>query len=320
MGCCGGCQCCACWVDSVYRLKQQRLKAWKPVLTPCPVISIFLGVGIVFIALGFLFFFTTRDVYETEYVRYDNAKGCKIDEKCTVDIEVNQDMEKEVYLYYRLTKYNQNHRRYAQSRSPPQLRGDSDLEYSDLAQCVPRISEDDEEDDDAIFLPCGLIAYSLFNDEFSLSKNGKDIKLKESDIAWSTDVGEKYVTPSSGKGVKQVFGTKDYENEHFVVWMRVAALPQFNKLYGRISQKISKGKYQVEIENNYEVSDFSGEKKVFLSTTSWLGGYNLFLPISYWVVGGICLLAGTILLIITKTSASREDGDVSLIPWMTSAE
>lgn len=33
----------------------------------------------------------------------------------------------------------------------------------------------------------------------------------------------------------------DEENEHFIVWMRTAALPNFRKLYGKIEKKVEKG-------------------------------------------------------------------------------
>ena len=39
------------------------------------------------------------------------------------------------------------------------------------------------------------------------------------------------------------------QNEHFIVWMRAAALPQFRKLYGRIEKDLPAGtELSVEIE------------------------------------------------------------------------
>ena len=49
--------------------------------------------------------------------------------------------------------------------------------------------------------------------------------------------------------------------EHFIVWMRTAGLPNFRKLWGRIEPKlITKGKYRVTIQNNYETTAFQGKK------------------------------------------------------------
>ena len=42
----------------------------------------------------------------------------------------------------------------------------------------------------------------------------------------------------------------NYFLEHFIVWMRTAATPDFRKLWGRIEQTIQPGTYTVTIENS----------------------------------------------------------------------
>ena len=99
-----------------------------------------------------------------------------------------------------------------------------------------------------------------------------------------------------------------YQNEDFIVWMRTAALPNFRKLYRRVSHADPKetqfkdglpaGKYLVEIEYNYPVVSFDGTKTLILANTSWMGGKNNFLAIAYFVVSLICLILGVVFLII----------------------
>lgn len=71
--------------------------------------------------------------------------------------------------------------------------------------------------------------------------------------------------------------------------MRTSGLPNFRKLWGRIEDDLEKGDYTVEIQSNYGVGDFDGEKYVVISTANALGGDNTFLGIAYIVVGGITL-------------------------------
>ena len=104
-------------------------------------------------------------------------------------------------------------------------------------------------------------------------------------------------------------------DEHFIVWMRTAALSHFRKLWGRIDTDLPKGSIiTVAIANRYNTYRFNGEKRVVLSTSSWLGGKNDFLGIAYIVVGGISFLSACVFFIV-QWQFPRQRGDVSYLSW-----
>lgn len=101
------------------------------------------------------------------------------------------------------------------------------------------------------------------------------------------------------------------EDEHFIVWMRTAGLPNFRKLWGKIEADLEEGDYYVSIANNYNVKDFSGTKSFVLSTTNMLGGRNYFLAVCYIVVGALCIVFAVIFFVAYMRKRSYKEGEGS---------
>lgn len=82
-------------------------------------------------------------------------------ERCTLQFSLPTDLQPPVFMYYKLTNYYQNHRRYVKSYNSDQLKGDA-VDYSTVqgGDCKPA-----DVIGDRIIYPCGLIANSVFNGE-----------------------------------------------------------------------------------------------------------------------------------------------------------
>ncbi|KAG4961541.1 hypothetical protein JHK87_038174 [Glycine soja] len=159
---------------------------------------------------------------------------------------------------------------YVKSRNDKQLR--SKAAEGETTNCFP----EDKTKDNQPIVPCGLIAWSLFNDTYKFSTNNKDLTVNKKNIAWGSDQ---------------------------------------RKLYGKIEVDLEvNDEIEIAIENNYNTYEFGGKKKLVLSTTTVMGGKNPFLGTAYLFVGGLSLLCaiGFILLYVIKP---RPLGDPSYLPW-----
>lgn len=198
------------------------------------------------------------------------------------------------------------------SRSDKQLRYKSVVHL--ISDCVP----EGKTADGAPIVPCGLVAWSLFNDTYTVRVNGVVTRVNKKDIAWKSDKNNKFsnnIYPSNFQKGSLIGGAKLNESiplseqEDLIVWMRTAALPTFRKLYGRIEKDINANdNVTVVIQNNYNTYSFGGSKALVLSTASWIGGKNNFIGIAYLTIGGLCLslaMCFLVLYMIKRRYASK---------------
>lgn len=98
-----------------------------------------------------------------QYAFINNSASSDPSQKlqCIIKFDVPSDLSHSVFLYYKLTNFYQNHRRYVKSLDSNQLRGKfvspKNLNKGD---CKPLAVIDNK----AVY-PCGLIANSWFNGE-----------------------------------------------------------------------------------------------------------------------------------------------------------
>ena len=78
--------------------------------------------------------------------------------QCVLQFDVPADIQPPVMLYYKLSNFYQNHRRYVKSASLDQLTGKKPSSSSLSNDCSPL-----DKIDGKVIYPCGMIANSMFN-------------------------------------------------------------------------------------------------------------------------------------------------------------
>ncbi|KAF9505689.1 hypothetical protein BS47DRAFT_1353728 [Hydnum rufescens UP504] len=342
--------------------KQQRLKAWQPILTPRTVLPTLFIIGLLFAPIGGLLIWGSNkvskltidytdcdtkasvafsDVPHFSYDLRSSDKGLPTttpqwafindtsspvgqQNHCRIRFNLPADLKPPVFLYYKLTKFYQNHRRYVKSLDTSQLTGHYRSASSlNGGNCKPLAQVNGR----AVY-PCGLIANSLFNDTFQQpvligSSQNSTYNFTDKGIAWPGEA-KKYVNTPGYKNLSEIIPPPNWalrfpngynstnipqlrDDEHFQNWMRTAGLPTFTKLYFRNDHDVmSKGDYEISVFMNFPVTKYGGTKSIVISTVSWVGGKNPFMGWAY--VGAACLfvflaLAGTARHLLSPRSA-----------------
>ncbi|PPR86113.1 hypothetical protein GOBAR_AA34583 [Gossypium barbadense] len=262
--------------SAFYLFTQQWLPACKPVLSLAWVILIFLFIGFIFIPVGLVTLQASHSVVEI-VEQYDI--GCVPKPFRINKVSYIQDdsipKNSPIDIYYQ----------YIKSRSDQQLlRG---RKYHDTISYHPVEFSNDQH-----ILPCGLIAWSLFNDTFTFIRDREELKVNRKNIARKSDREHKFgknVYPFNFQNGTVIGGGKLNpriplsDQEDLIVWMRTSALPSFRKLYGRI-------------ETDLDVDDVV--VKLVLSTTSWLGRKNDFLGLAYVFIGSSSVTVAVVITLL----------------------
>ncbi|RYP91753.1 hypothetical protein DL770_002097 [Monosporascus sp. CRB-9-2] len=359
--------------------RQQRLKAWQPILTPKTVIPLFFAIGIICAPIGGLLLWASARVKYVSIDYTDCQRDAPTEEpgpistdlidfafddtnvtanwqrfegvnhtygnyvvsglnRCVINFTTEAEMKPPVLFYYSLENFYQNHRRYVQSFYAEQLRGDPVTPAQvQSSSCDPLRTDENGR----AYYPCGLIANSLFNDTFSdvrllnvpgENTNERVYRMTSRGIAWDSDkeLYKKTQITDYDTIVPPIYWQDRYpnksyseehpppdigEDEHFMVWMRTAGLPDFSKLYARNDEEpMIPGTYSLEIIDNFRTERYAGRKKILFTELSVMGGHNNFLGILWLVVGGFCIVLAVVFL-ITNFIKPRKLGDHTYLSW-----
>lgn len=276
--------------------KQQTLTGFQPIYSSKSVSLIFFSASLLFYVFGFPLYVLSESVVEVSK-RYDD--DCKIGEKCTITLEVDKKITEPVYIYYQLHNYYQNHRLYVRSRSYTQLHNGKDVK-AELDRCAPAKYNKDfkgygdvnrygELDPDEVAVPCGMIARSVFNDTFSFGRYEEYVD--HDDIVYESDK-KIWINGDKKKQWRDI-------DDNLRVWMKISLFSNFRKLWGKITKDVEKGKLTVTVQNNYDVDEWNGEKRLVLSNASAFGGKNSALGIIFIVAGSLCMLSSLIFILLS---------------------
>ncbi|GMS83099.1 hypothetical protein PENTCL1PPCAC_5274, partial [Pristionchus entomophagus] len=244
-----------------------------------------------------------------------------------------------VRIYYGLEGFYQNNLDYAKSRSENQLHG----KLTDTEGCEPLETRIDPNDGiEKPIAPCGSIANSLFNgiflkefcahsmlpetcallslrgiiSDFVVRKKYANPLPKENETLcdafkgtvrppwWTRDVCQLGAPLNAEDAARDSVGI-GLENIDLIIWMRVAALPKFRKIYRIVDDEhddytegLPAGNYTLRIGYNYPTSTWHGKKFFYVTSESWAGGRHFPLAIAYLAVGAFLLLISALFLLM----------------------
>jgi len=247
--------------------------------------------------------------------------------KTTCNIQVrwpHQDEAlKDIHVFYVLGPFYQNYNNYMKSEVPKELMG-REVAPAAREQRCPKISREDG--DGNALVPCGMKAFSFFNDTFHV----EGLPIDKTSSGWDSDRA-RYRNPvdygrrPDTKWLYDRYPNIDHIREEgvdtpeFVEWMRPAALWRVWNKYGTLEQQDDKAAMlkqnsmlNITIHNHYPAIP-DGYKHLVLTTLGPFGGRHHGFSYLLYIASAACFLLGLLAMQLRRCKccchAQEEDSD-----------
>ncbi|KAH9258977.1 hypothetical protein BASA81_002597 [Batrachochytrium salamandrivorans] len=194
--------------------KQQRLKAWQPILTPDQ---------------GYVNCTISQQNQGYNAIQANAAMNCYLTFNFTQDIPESTPVE----VFYQLTNFFQNHRRYVKSRNDLQVGGGFVPDATLSTSCDPQASYVSNTTG-LIYAPCGLIATSHFNDAFFV-QSPSTVSMNEKNIAWPTDLSLKFKNPTNKASSPVTERPLNNWSKYQYLWQTYDQMSCYNSITGMLA-------------------------------------------------------------------------------------
>lgn len=245
---------------------QQKLRGCRPTFEHNPR-EIFIFFAILHLVMGILAICLDHDVKEYK-VRYDDK--CQLsnhNSTGTADIYLtNPELTGELFFYFEIHDYYQTFFMMSRKYSLRHLRKFRNSENG----C--NLDPDDNSN-----VSCSIIERTFFRDTYEFL----NANFSESNISWRHE--------PNMEGDTSYNSTHPKINQHFVVWMRVAAHPYFRKLYAKTINGCP-ANLHVKVNCYYSYKYFNGERYIVLVQPSGLGGKSWILAIFNFILFAVIVV------------------------------
>jgi hypothetical protein len=298
----------------------------------------------------------------------DQANSFHANHTCYISITLRRDVTGTTHIFYELSGFYQNHRRFVSSIDRTQFTDEwrpgiplpacAPMENVVSAACIAGNCNHPVKTRQVF--PCGLVANTMFNDIFWLHEGilPDGSRLTRKDLQ-QNNIARKYVghnfknpswnysldeylpvwnNPNLSRIIPPLYGdrsphiTKDYtnstawveepsmdniglENEHWRVWVELAANQPFRKTYGKIEKNLPAGtKLIFAVQSNFFVRSFGGSKALVLAKISWFGSENYTLG-GFFLMTSLIFFIATVFFSIRACKNPRPLGNASALAW-----